>query len=126
VLLPRARDSLLARGHDRHLGLGVGKRLLSHICDFADAKGKPLRLVSSALNLESFSLYTRAGFVAREAYQDLFLTVPEGGLDRTVPGLERVRPATASDLEAIAALELEVAGISRAKDSCRSAIPASP
>jgi GNAT superfamily N-acetyltransferase len=104
--------------HPVYFGTGVGKALLEHIVEVARGEGKPLRLVSSALNLDSFSLYTQAGFIPRHAYQDMFLSVPSGGLSlgHGPPGQERVRPATADDVERMSALELEVAGISRVKD----------
>jgi GNAT superfamily N-acetyltransferase len=102
--------------HPAYFGQGVARALLRAVTDVAEAKGQPVRLVSSALNLDSFSLYTRAGFVPRCAYQDVQLRVPEGGLGLTVPGLERVRPATPADVGAIAALEREVSGIARQQD----------
>jgi GNAT superfamily N-acetyltransferase len=113
----RARETHCSLGimtvHPVYFGTGVGKLLLEHIVDFARAEGKPLRLVSSALNLESFSLYTRAGFVPRHTYQDMFISIPPDGLGEAPHG---VREATSDDVEGMAALELEVAGISRAKD----------
>jgi GNAT superfamily N-acetyltransferase len=118
----RARETHCSLGimtvHPVYFGTGVGKALLEHILEYARTEEKPLRLVSSALNLDSFSLYTRAGFVPRHAYQDMFLSVPSGGLSlgHDLPGQERVRPATVDDVEAMSALELEVAGISRVKD----------
>jgi GNAT superfamily N-acetyltransferase len=102
--------------HPAYFGRGVARRLLGHVTDLADAQGKPVRLVSSAMNLDSFSLYTRAGFVPRCAYQDMLLPVPAGGLGQTVPGLERVRPATPDDVAAIVALERELSGIARPGD----------
>lgn len=102
--------------HPDHFGAGVARALLQHIVAFADAAGKPLRLVSSALNLDSFSLYTRAGFVPRCVYQDMYLAVPPGGMTVSVPGRERIRPARAEDIPAVVALELELSGISRAQD----------
>ena len=112
----RARETHCSLGimnvHPVYFGTGVGKALLEFVVDFARAEGKPLRLVSSALNLDSFSLYTRAGFVPRTAYQDLLVSVPADG----VPSEGRVRDGTVEDAEAIAALELDVAGISRVKD----------
>jgi GNAT superfamily N-acetyltransferase len=118
----RARETHCSLGimtvHPVYFGTGVGKALLEHILEYARTEEKPLRLVSSAMNLDSFSLYTRAGFVPRHAYQDMFLPVPSGGLSlgHDLPGQERVRPATVDDIEAMSALELEVAGISRVKD----------
>jgi GNAT superfamily N-acetyltransferase len=97
-------------------GAGVARALLRHVIALADAQGKPVRLVSSAMNLDSFSLYTRAGFVPRCVYQDLWLEVPGAGLALTVPGAERVRPACPADAPVMAALELELSGIRREQD----------
>jgi hypothetical protein len=68
------------------------------------------------MNLDSFSLYTQAGFVPRYAYQDMFLTVPETGVKVSVPGAECVREATLEDVAAMAALEFEISAISREPD----------
>jgi hypothetical protein len=102
--------------HPNHFGKGVAKALLDFIVGFTEERGKPLRLVSSVMNLESFSLYTRAGFVPGRVYQDLIVQVPEGGFQERVDGLDRVRAATLADVEEMAALELDVSGISRGKD----------
>ena len=103
--------------HPSHFGKGIARRLLRHITDLADAAGKPTRLVSSAMNLDSFSLYTRAGFVPRMTFQDMLLSVPAEGLPlEGVAGSERVREATAADLESIVALERELAHIERPGD----------
>lgn len=90
---------------------------MRHIVDFTDRNGyRALRLTQSALNLDSFSLYTRAGFVPRHAYQDMMIAVPPGGMRQTAPGRDRVRDATTADIPAIAALEMSVSGISREQD----------
>jgi hypothetical protein len=68
------------------------------------------------MSLDSLSLYTRAGFVPSRVYQDLVVSVPEGGFRDDIPGAGRVRRAAADDVEAMVALELEVCGISREKD----------
>lgn len=102
--------------HPNYFGHGVARALLQHITEFADRLGKPVRLVSSAMNLDSYSLYTRAGFVPRRAYQDMFLTVPETGLNQPVSGNVRIREATLDDVEAVASLEKELSGIRRARD----------
>jgi ribosomal protein S18 acetylase RimI-like enzyme len=102
--------------HPNHFGRGVARLLLTEITDFADRETKPVRLVSSAMNLDSFSLYTRAGFVPRRAFQDMMISVPEDGLDFDVPGKERVRQARLDDVPAIVELEKSVSGIDRAKD----------
>jgi len=102
--------------HPNYFGCGVARALLQHIIDFANRQGKPLRLVSSAMNLDSFSLYTRAGFVPQTPYQDMFLKVPEGGLPFRSGHEGRIRQATPADVPRIAALEEEIAGIRRDQD----------
>jgi len=97
---------------------GAANALLREITRLADEAGLPLRLVSSACNLDSFSLYSKAGFVPVRVYQDMILTVPETGMDpATAPErVSSVRPATMEDLDAIVALEQEISGIRREKD----------
>ena len=107
--------------HPNYFGCGIARRLLQFIIDFADAHSKPLRLVSSAMNLDSFSLYTRAGFVPRCTYQDMFLDAPPGKIKEALHNIShnaqhRVRPATHEDIEAITALEMEINHISRGQD----------
>jgi GNAT superfamily N-acetyltransferase len=103
--------------HPNYFGQGVARALLQYIIDFTEQKGyKALRLTSSALNLDSFSLYNRAGFVPRAAFQDMFVAVPREGLNQTVAGADRVRAALPSDVPAMAALEQEISGISRDQD----------
>jgi hypothetical protein len=68
------------------------------------------------MNLDSFSLYTRAGFVPQVAFQDMYLAVPPSGLPGGLADTRGVRDATADDIPDIVALEREVGGISRAKD----------
>src|SRR5687767_15218740 len=53
----------IMNAHPNHFGRGVARELLRFITDRADEAGLPVRLVSSAMNLDSFSLYNRAGFV---------------------------------------------------------------
>src|SRR5712692_2564762 len=49
--------------HPNYFGQGIGRLLLQHIIDFTERQHKPLRLTQSAMNLDSFSLYTQAGFI---------------------------------------------------------------
>lgn len=103
--------------HPNYFGCGVGGALLRHILEEAERRGiSDVRLTQSALNVDSFSLYTRAGFVPRAAYQDMFLPVPPAGLSYEAPGHKILRPARLTDLPALAALELEVSGITRELD----------
>ncbi len=102
--------------HPDHFGQGIAVRLLDAIIDLADAAGKPLRLVSSAMNLDSYSLYTRRGFVPRAIYQDMLLTVPDAGFSARPPLSDRVRPAVPDDVARIGALEESIAHIRRETD----------
>ncbi|MGY8733190.1 MAG: GNAT family N-acetyltransferase, partial [Pirellulales bacterium] len=62
--------------HPNHFGAGAGRGLLDWIIDLSTAQDKPVRLTQSALNVDSFSLYSKAGFVPRHAYQDMSLEIP--------------------------------------------------
>jgi len=102
--------------HPNYFQRGVGKALLKYITDMADKQKKPVRLVSSTLNVDSFSLYSRAGFIPRYVYQDVLTQVPNEGL--TVPALEpkNIRNAHASDIPGIVKLEYEINGMQREPD----------
>jgi len=102
--------------HPNYFGSGAARVLLQYVIDFAEHQEKPLRLVSSAMNLDSYSLYTRAGFVPQVVFQDLILPVPPEGLPHRTPGDETVREAVAADVPAIDRLETELVGISRPQD----------
>jgi len=104
--------------HPDHGRKGVGRRLVQHILDFTKERGSPsCRLVSSAINMDSFSLYNRAGFVPRMTFQDMVIVVPEEGMGAThVAGEDRVRPASLADVPAMGDLEMELAGIRREID----------
>jgi GNAT superfamily N-acetyltransferase len=105
--------------HPNYFGRGVARALLQYIIDYTEKNGyQALRLTQSAMNLDSFSLYTRAGFVPRYAYQDLLMNVPAAGFPHKAEGHAHVRPATEEDVPAMVALEMEVSGITREKD-CR-------
>jgi GNAT superfamily N-acetyltransferase len=102
--------------HPNHYARGVARKLLQRILEIADQQNKPTRLISSALNLDSFSLYTRAGFVPRQVYQDMVLTVPDEGLPYRVPNMQHIRDAALTDVSALGDLEMDVAGIRRDQD----------
>lgn len=105
--------------HPNYFGHGIAGRLLSRIIDEAERLDLPLRLVSSALNLDSYSLYNRYGFSPFCLYQDMLLEVPSEGLgEGDGKGLPRVREAQPSDIVAMGSLEFEVSGISRERDYC--------
>ena len=102
--------------HPNYFQLGVGKALLRYITDVADREHKPVRLVSSALNLDSFSLYNRAGFRPRYVYQDMLLQVPEKGVPVPASEQNHIRLARSADVSAMAELEYEINGMQRADD----------
>ena len=103
----------IMNAHPDHVGRGVAATLLAEVVRRAGSL--PVRLVSSCMNLDSFSLYTRAGFTPSELYQDMY--IPSAKVLPEVPvGGERVREASMDDIEAMVALEEEVSGIRRKKD----------
>ncbi len=107
----------IMNAHPDYAGRGVATRILDEVLRLADADAKPVRLVSSAMNLDSYSLYTRRGFVPRALFQDMVLPVPEGGLAiEAPPGRGRVRDATDADAASMAELEFELNGIRRESD----------
>jgi len=99
-----------------YYGRGIASAILRQITEDAIRRSLPVRLVSSAMNLDSFSLYNRAGFVPRAVYQDMTIDVPEEGLSIDLPEQGRIREATIDDVPEIAALETELCGIRREKD----------
>lgn len=106
----------IMNAHPDYFGAGIAAKLLHFITDFADRRNQPVRLISSAMNLDSFSLYTRNGFVPKVVFQDLAITVPPEGLSVQVDGVENVRAATPDDIEKIADLEHALCHIRREKD----------
>jgi len=98
-------------------GRGIAKKMMALVLEKAKRLGKPARLVSSLLNLDSFSLYTRLGFVPGAIFQDMLITVPETGLAAAAPaGSERVREAVLADAPRLADFEQAQQGIRRDKD----------
>jgi GNAT superfamily N-acetyltransferase len=102
--------------HSNFFGKGIAGSLLSWIITFAKERNLPVRLVSSAHNLDSFSLYTKRGFVPFLSFQDLFLEVPEDGLNLDLPGSDGIREAEPGDVADMVELERELVGIERTKD----------
>ena len=102
--------------HPDFFGKGIAGALLSRIIDFAKEINLPIRLVSSAQNLDSFSLYSKKGFVPFLSFQDLFLEVPQDGLNIELAGSEFVYEAVLEDVPSMVKVELELAGIEREKD----------
>lgn len=98
-------------------GCGIARAMMQTAIDRAHAANQPLRLVSSLLNLDSFSLYTRLGLVPHTMFQDFQLTVPPQGLTVHPPaGTERVRLARADEAARLADFEQGLQGIRREQD----------
>ena len=98
-------------------GRGVARAMVNVALERARLAGKPVRLVSSLLNLDSYSLYTRLGFYPHTIYQDLSFDVPAGGMACPAPEAAfRVRPARMEEAAGIADLEMELQGVRRQKD----------
>jgi len=99
-------------------GRGVARAMLAPVIAAAKARGLPVRLVSSLMNLDSFSLYSRLGFVAHTIYQDFTLTVPTAGLAGAAPfDARRVRRVTeVAEAGRLAVFEWELQGIERERD----------
>lgn len=116
----RERETHVSLGimnaHSDYAGQGVARRLLAFIQAFAESKHLPLRLVSSAMNLDSFSLYNRAGLAPYAVYQDMILAVPDAGIADEIPADKHVRDATLADVATMVELEAQVLGIRRSKD----------
>lgn len=103
--------------HPNYSGYGTARAMVEYILAYTKDNGyKACRLVNSAMNLDSFSLYNKAGFVPRETYQDMIIDIPAGGITGTLPFTDRVRPATLKDVAAMGALELDISGIRREGD----------
>lgn len=103
--------------HPNYFGHGLAGRILREIIAYADGRDLPVRLVSSAMNLDSYSLYSRLGFSPFAIYQDLFLQVPKKGIaPHEGEALPEVREADPTDIVAMGSVEFEVAGISREND----------
>ena len=99
-----------------YFGTKTSSKILAYIVDVAKGREQPLRLTSSAMNLDSFSLYNRAGFVPVAMYQDMQINVPAEGVVAEAPSGFVFRDGQAGDVKELAALEMELQGIDRAKD----------
>ena len=106
----------ILNSHPDYAGQGAAKMLAARIAEIAAEQRKPLRLVSSAMNLDSFSVYSRIGFVPTEFFQDTVLTVPADGVAVPVPDGFQLRSAVLGDVDAMANLEMTVQGIDRRQD----------
>ena len=93
-------------------GEGVARRLLNEV--IRQAGERPVRLVSSAMNLDSYSLYTKAGFAPYEVFQDMWF--PEGLPENAPAPADGIRDALAADVGEIVGFEEQWVGIRRSGD----------
>ena len=101
--------------HPEAAGSGVASKMMGVAIEQSEESGLPLRLVSSAMNLDSFSLYSRIGFRPLAIFQDMSVTVPGSGVP--VPGhAGSIRPAQPDDVPVIVDLERRLSGIERPGD----------
>jgi len=115
------RDTHVSLGimavHPNFWRQGIGRGMVEHILKFTREKGyKSCRLVGSAINMNSFSLYNRCGFVPRVSYNDLVINVPADKLNFKAPFRDRVKDARLSDVGKMGELEMEISGIRRELD----------
>ena len=101
----------------RFSGRGIARLMMEAAMTRGLEQGKPVRLVSSLMNLDSFSLYTRLGFVPGTFFQDIEIRVPNTGLCQAAPvGVDQIRLATHADIQHLAELEFKLQRIRREKD----------
>ena len=102
--------------HPDFFGRKAAGLMLQYILDFAAKENKPVRLVSNAMNLDSFSLYNKAGFQPTGLFQEMLLKVPDEGVPCHCPKGYTIRDARLDDVPEMVALEMELYGIHREKD----------
>ena len=102
--------------HPDFFGQGVASRMLRYITDEAERRKVPVRLVSGATNVDSFSLFNKVGFIPTRFYQGMTVKVPESGFDIAAPPGWTFRDATPEDIPQIVALDRKLMSIEREKD----------
>ncbi len=102
--------------HPEFYGRGLAGKILNKIIALAQKANKPLNLISSAMNLDSYSLYNKAGFVPGNFYQDMIIPVAENGCDFSEEELAGIRKANFNDIPVMVELEKEIHGQDHGKD----------
>ena len=103
--------------HPDYWRRGVGKAMVEHIIRFTQENNyKSCRLVGSAINMNSFSLYNRSGFIPRVVHNDMVINVSADNQYARVSGEDRVRDAEIDDVAGMGELEMEVSAIRREMD----------
>ncbi|MCJ7511275.1 MAG: GNAT family N-acetyltransferase [Dehalococcoidia bacterium] len=95
-----------------HQGRGLGRMVMEALLEQAEVSGfQSVRLLQTAYNMVSFSLYCRLGFDAKEEIAFLRGRPPDD--ERTVGA---IRECTPQDLDALDDLSLDVLGFRRRGD----------
>ena len=103
--------------HPDYWRRGVGKAMVDHILRFTQENNyKSCRLVGSAINMNSFSLYNRSGFIPRVVHNDMVINISADYSYSHVTGEDLVRDAVIDDIVLIGDLEMEISGIKREMD----------
>ncbi len=108
--------------HPDYFGQGVAPLILKRIIEIAASRKQPLRLVSSAMNLDSFSLYNRLGFVPYAIFQDMIFPnfnpskIAASFSDSFSALLASVREARKEDVAQITALDAQITGLNHTQD----------
>lgn len=98
-------------------GRGLARQMMQIAINRGRMQRKPVRLVSSLMNLDSFSLYTRLGFVPGNLFQDIEIFVSDTGLPQPPPqGVDKIRLASSVEAGRLADLEFNLQRIRREKD----------
>ena len=103
--------------HHEQFGRGVARSLLNTITNRGRAEGKSVRLVSSCLNLDSYSS-THVAVSSPSTHLPRHDDPSTGSRSPPHPPPDGIviREAMMDDVEAMAAVEMEVSGISRRSD----------
>ncbi len=102
--------------HPDYFGRGAARQLLNAVIEIGSQCGLPVRLVSSLMNLDSFSLYNRNGFIPRAVFQDMVLPADATRLQFDASRIGDTRDAQLGDVENMVRLEHEQCGIDRHAD----------
>ena len=94
-------------------GRRLGRALIENIAKRAKEEKLNLHLISSAQNLDSFSLYNNLGFITETVYKDVIFTVPE---DYECQAISSIHGATIHDIDGMVELEMNLCGQNRRKD----------
>lgn len=106
----------ILNAHPDYWGKGAAAAVLDEIIRISEEAKLPLRLVSSAVNFESFNLYNSRMFAPICFFQDMSVKVPAEGFPVNPPEGTALAEAALADLPEIVELEERLCGIRREQD----------